>query len=323
MNFFNRARLTACAVTAFLALAVPQIARADDVLQGHLPIIDFRPVATWANAGGMGSGNAGGTPPPNGGIELTGTATVPLFKGLSFSYDRVAGGLLWGSFGSVAFPGAGIISVGSYKDVVQNYRLDYVVNPSFTVELGLATRHRECCPASGDPTNPDSTQWQTGNLGVTYTSPSYKWLNHGVFVLNLTGHTANHQPSPNALAGQPPGQDIAGPGGKKQEYGTSQAITAVVPVDIRNRLTATATYTWGALDYFENEPFPYSYKIWIFGLNKTVNPYLGFELQAFNLWQGQQGSPFPVPNAIHLVQYAVTADIHLDLNHIFASAPKK
>jgi hypothetical protein len=312
VNLFHRARITMCAAIAFLSLAVPQIARADE---GHLPIIDFRPVATWADTGNTTGLTGGGLPGvANGGVELTGSATIPLFRGLSFSFDRNAGGLIWSTLG----PFSGI-QPGSFKDNIEDYRLDYVVNRSFSVEASLANRHRECCPGSADPNNPASSEWHTGNLGLTYTTPSFKFLNHGVFVLGVTGHTANHNPSPNAEAGFAPGQSI----GHVREYGVSQAATVVYPIDIKNRLTATATYTWGALDYFENAPFPWSYKIWIFGLNKTVNPYLGFELQAFNLTQGEQGSPFPTPNTIHEVSYALTANIHLDLNRILGPPTHK
>jgi hypothetical protein len=40
------------------------------------------------------------------------------------------------------------------------------------------------------------------------------------------------------------------------------------------------------------------------------------ELNAANLTQGEQGSPFPVPNTIHEVSYWLTATIHLDLNRL-------
>ena len=316
MNFFNRARLTTCAVTVFLALAAPQIARADI---GHLPIIDIRPVATFENTGSTtGSGlitNGGNLNGPDGGVVINGTVTLPLFKGVSFSYDRSEGELIWSTLQLPGVPTSGV----PFKDMIQDYRLDWVADRYLTVEASLANRHRECCPGSSDPTIPaavGSTEWHTGNLGLTFTSPSFQFLNHGVVVFNVTGHTANHNQTAAQLAAEG-SQTI----GNKREYGTSQAATVVYPIDIRNRLTATATYTWGALDYFENAPFPWSYKIWIFGLNKTVNPWFNVSMTAANLTQGEQGSPFPVPGTIHEVSYWLTGDFHLDFNKIFAAPP--
>jgi hypothetical protein len=316
VNFFNRARLIACAVTVFAALAAPRIASADI---GHLPIIDIRPVATFDNTGSTtlsgAATNNGTLNGSNGDVVINGTVTLPLFKGVSFSYDRNEGELIYATLVLPGAPKAGV----PFKDMIQDYRLDWVANRYLTVEASLANRHRECCPGSSDPNIPaaeGSTEWHTGNLGLTFTSPSFDILNHGVIVLNITGHTANHNQTA-AVAAAEGSQSI----GNVREYGTSQAATLVYPIDIRHRLTATATYTWGALDYFENAPFPWSYKIWIFGLNKTVNPWFNFSLTAANLTQGEQGSPFPVPNTIHEATYWLTGDFHLDFNKIFAAPP--
>ncbi len=316
VNFLYRARLTACAVTVFVALAAPQIARADI---GHLPVIDIRPVATFADTGNTSNSglatNGGNLQGPSGEVVINGTVTLPIFKGLSFSYDRNEGELIWST---LVLPGASPAGV-PFKDMIEDYRLDWVADRYLSIEASLANRHRECCPGSSDPNIPaaaGSTEWHTGNLGLTFTSPSFTILNHGVIVLNITGHTANHFQTA-AQAAAEGTQSI----GSKREYGTSQAATLVYPIDIRNRVTATATYTWGALDYFENAPFPWSYKIWIFGLSKVVTPNLSFALNAANLTQGEQGSPFPVPGTIHEVSYWATADIHLDLNKIFAAPP--
>ena len=301
---------TIVAAVAFASLQ-PLGASADE---GHLPVITFSPVATWAIAQ-----NSLGTPTNpaiEGPIELTGSVTIPIYKGLSATYDRIAGGPIYFTFAGVSIGGQPF-QAGSVRDNIDQWRLDGVVNKSLTVEGGLRFRHRlRGSGASNDNSQPHSTEYHEGYVGLTYTSPYLKPI-RSLFVVNVTGITANHNPSPNTLAGLPPGQDI----GNKREYGASEAVTLVTPIAPKGGVTITSTYVHGQLEEFEDQPFPYAYNITLFSLIKTINPYVGVQVGYQNIWQQRQGAPFPLPSVIHGAEFTTQVDLHLDFNKLF-SKPK-
>ena len=295
-------------VAAVSSASLPPLAAAAD---SHLPVITFSPVATWAIAQ-----NALGNPTNNaieGPIELTGSATIPIYRGLSATYDRIAGGPVYFSFAGVTIGGAPL-QLGTVRENIDQWRLDDVVNKSFTVEGGFRFRHRLRGPGtSRDNTQGHSTEYHEGFAGLTYTSPYIKQL-HSLLILNVTGITANHDPSPNALAALPPGQDI----GNKREYGASESATLVVPLEPRSGVTLTGTYAHGQFEEDEDQPFPYAYNITEFTLIKTINPYIGVQIGYQDIWQERQGAPFPLPGVIHGAQFTTQVDLHLDFNKIFA-----
>jgi len=279
-----------------------------------LPIIDVQPVATWATASDAllpgGNPNLGIV---NGTVDLTGSITEPLAKGLAFTYVHAGGGLLDNTLArqTLTLPsGTPYIYPGSYHDFVEQYQLSQSIK-SFTVDLGLANRHRICCPGSGDPNQPFSTEWHTGFLGLTYATTPFKDFLNSFLVLNITGHTANHNPPP-ILANALGSLSI----GSVREYGTTQAATIVVPVDPKHGFDVTGTFAWGAADYFEDADFPWAYDIFVFTATKHFNPYFGLTLKTSNLYQRPQGNPFQSPGGIHVGEADITADFHLDLNKI-------
>ena len=318
------------------ALGVVSSARAA-FADPHLPIIDITPESTWAGASqAFGQTTAGGSHAGgalvSGPITLNGTATLPLFKGLSFSYDRINGDVFYNTLATTEG-----INPGTYDDVVQNYRLDYELNKSISLELAESTRQRVCCPAA----SVTGLDWHIGSFGITYTTPYIKAL-HGLFVLNATGHANYHNPGP-AVAASWGGLDptcssvaLGVDGGPltcnnyqaKTFFETSEAMTYVLPLDPRGGFVMTATYLTGAGDYFTAFAFPSRYNIEVFGAEKHITPQVAFKLGAANVWQVKQGVPFPsLPGnpqggSIHLVSYTASLDFHLDLNKLLAAPVK-
>jgi hypothetical protein len=299
------------------ALGVVSSARAA-FADEHLPIIDITPEATWAGASG-----AQGTPTSplvSGPITINGTATLPLFKGLSFSYDRINGDVF---YNTLAFGG------GTYDDVIQNYRLDYELNRSISLELAESTRSRICCPAASQT----GIDWHIGSFGITYTTPYFKAI-HGLFVLNATGHANYHNPGP-VVASRWGGLDVscssvsigaAGPSCNNYKavtvLETSEALTYVLPLDPKGGFVTTATYINGSGDYFTAFPFPDRYTITSFGAEKHFTPQVAFKFAVTDVWQMRQFNPFPSPGAIHLVSYTANLAFHLDLNKFLTPAKK-
>jgi hypothetical protein len=305
------------------ALGVVSSARAA-FADSHLPIIDITPEATWAGA--SDAKVLPGSQPGlvSGPITINGTATLPLFKGLSFSYDRINGDVFYNTLTTTPAPGGGTITPGSYDDVVQNYRLDYELNRSISLELAESTRQRVCCPAA----SVSDVQWHIGSFGITYTTPYLKPIK-GLFVINATGHANYHNPGP-AQGAAFGGLDISctsvsvGTGGvpvcndykARTVLESSEAFTYVLPLDPKGGFVTTATYITGAGDYFQAFPFPMRYNIEVFGATKRFTPNISFKFGVANVWQVQQSFPFPAPGAIHLVSYTASLDFHLDLNKL-------
>jgi hypothetical protein len=310
----------------FLAVALGVVSSARAAFADpHLPILDITPEATWA--GSSGSFGQPGSPLVSGPITLNGTATLPLFKGLSFSYDRINGDVFYNTLAVQPLPGGGSLNPGTYDDVVQNYRLDYELNRSFSLELAESTRQRVCCPAA----SVTGVDWHIGSFGITYTSPYFKPI-HGLFVINATGHANYHNPGP-VVAAQAGGLDIAcsnvtisATGNTCNNYKavtvleSSEAATFVLPLDPRGGFVMTATYINGAGDYFTAFPFPDRYNIFVFGAEKHFTPQIALKLGVADVTQEPQGSPFPPPGAIHLVSYTAGLDFHIDLNKLVTPA---
>ncbi len=277
----------------------------------HLPILDITPESSFTTTED-GFNSHGGPKNPaatNGDIQINGTATLPITKALSISYDRISLGTFDSNLSSIIVGGNTIYPGGS-RDVLQNYRADYHVG-RFNVEGGFGSRKRSCCPV-------DSFDWHKGFLGVSYTTPSLIFLNHGFFVFDITGNSSHQYVSPQALARIPPGLSFKN---NSQNYTTQQAVTAVIPVDLRNGVRVAGTFLWGALDYPVDYPFPLYYDVFVISGTKQVNPNFGVTINLTNVIQRNQGYPFPSPLGIRTSALNVLADIHLDFNRLLHPAP--
>jgi hypothetical protein len=309
------------------ALGVVSSARAA-LADPHLPILDISPTANWAAA--SDARVLPGSQPGlvSGPITLDGTATLPIAKGLSFSYDRINSGPFYNTLTLAPLPGGGTITPGSYDDVVQNYRLDYEIDKSLSAELSESTRQRVCCPAA----SVSGLDWHIGSFGLTYTTPYFPAIK-GLFVINVTGHANYHNPGP-VVAASYGGLDVscsnvtlgtAGPVCNNYKAVTvlesSEAFTYVLP--LRGGFVATATFITGAGDYFTAFPFPDRYNILAYNAEKRFTPNIALKMGLINVWQVQQGNPFPPPGAIHLVGITAALDFHLDLNKLLLPQQKK
>jgi len=294
-------RVSAAALAAACALGSSRSAVAD----GHLPVIDIVPVASWTTTSDGIDINGGprNPSPTNGYVQINGTATIPIVKNVSASYDRISDSVFDAALSSVSI-GGHTIYPGSTRDVLQTFRGDYH-SGSFTVEGGLAMRHRSCCPAG-------SYDWHKDYLGLTYVTPSIKQLDNLFFSLNITGNTAKHYSSPMALAAIPAGLDLP----NQQLFATQQSATAILPIDPKHGFVTSATYLWGATDFPQNLPFPNYFGVFILSASKQFDPTLGFTVNFVNLKQREQGSPFPSPYGIDNSSLDVLLDVHLDFNKI-------
>jgi len=270
-------------------------------MRGHLPIVELDVQSDFADPGNTtnttGTGLNGVV---NGTVNFAGSFTIPLTQRISLSFVRDAGGDLNTTFGRTTSASGAYVQTGSLKRHDDTEKIDIGVGHGVTFEGGLEHNYFECCLALED---------HTGYVAVSYASPGIKAL-HGLhFDYTEKGITAAHNPSADTFASQTPGLDV-----NKREYGLAQVFVAVLPVS--QRFYVTGTLYNGAYDFFENEPFPFRYNIFIETADFGVAKHATFELAALNLTQINTGAPFPPPNTIHFVNFYATLKLNVDFNKL-------
>ena len=283
------------------ARGLPVPSGAGGFMHGHLPIVeldvqsDFADPGSTTNAVGTGlNGVVGGT------LNFAGSFTIPITQRISASFVRDAGGDLNTTFGRTTSLAGAYVQTGSLKRHDDTEKIDVGVGGGLTFEGGLEHNYFECCLALED---------HTGYVALSYASPGIAAL-HGLhFDYTEKAITAAHDPSANTLASQTPGLDV-----NKREYGLAQVFVAVLPVS--RHLYMTGTFYNGAYDFFENEPFPFRYNIFIETADFGVARNATFELAALNLTQINTGAPFPAPNTIHFVNFYATLKLNVDFNKL-------
>ncbi|HZO95234.1 MAG TPA: hypothetical protein VFB22_15920 [Candidatus Baltobacteraceae bacterium] len=301
---------------------------------GHLPVIDIVPWLTFP-AYYYSTAQLKGYDY----MDLGGTFKVPITKQLSVSFDRLVGGTLdqptVGNAGPTAANpiGAGVNS----HDVILVERADYAIN-QFTVEVGESFRHRiwaggavlhTTISAQPYPYTLASVEHHYGYLGLTYaTKPDKYFLGGTNFVFNITGDAQNvdHHVATLCTAGMVTAHEnlctTAGTVGYHDEnpgtdryYETTQSVAMNIP--LRPTTTLTFKDAWGALNFYENAPFPYRWSsAFTAQITKRFSPIFSLSMSHQDYHQIPQGAPDPYPNAIHVGAWNVFADFHLDLNQM-------
>ena len=82
---------------------------------------------------------------------------------------------------------------------------------------------------------------------------------------------------------------------------------------LEGSVVVAGTFTWGAFNYFSNQPIPFYYDIWILSATKHVNKYFSVVADVDNFVQRPQGYPFgPIGNGgINGASLNVSAAVHV------------
>jgi hypothetical protein len=249
------------------------------------PTIDLQFIVTYP-AGGDET-----APPGNaridGNVRAQGSVTEAIGKQLSVSYDHLDGGFLETTMGrDIARNGSTIVN-GSIHDVINQVRVDGSLH-QFNAELGYFYRERTCCPGTTDPANLAPADWHETYLTLGYTAVPIGALQGTTFSYAITGHHAPHHVTQAYLASLPSGFSDA----NRTETGLTQALGLTTPLDTPHTLTIGGSYSWGAMDYFDNAPLPFYYSDVIVTGRKSVNKVLSITALLNNLTQRNQGYPF-------------------------------
>ncbi len=286
---------------AMYATALPALA------DSHMPSLDIEPTAIYSTSDKIT--DTPGVPGVSGTTLLNGSIHVPILKKLIFSYDHITNGLIYGSIGRVAIANKFVASPLDFRDYFDTFRLDGAIVRGVNAELGSTYRHRVCCPADSDPTNPTPTFYHDNYLSLSYSTPAIAALHNASITYSVTGHASPHNSdTPAAVAAA---NALGYADQKRTEYGISQAATLAVPIDAAHGFVAAGTYTWGAFNYFSNMPIPLYYGIYVISVTKIVDKYLSFTASSDNFVQRPQGYPFPLGSGLNGASLNITADIHI------------
>ena len=277
----------------------------------HLPIIDIVPIYTQPGFITTSSQTKGYDP-----FDVGGTITLPIAQGLSFSFDRLVGSIFDQASERILIDGVPTFP-GLTRDSILVERLDYQLG-GLTFEGGSSFRHRidgaSGVSTAAFPFTVSSSEAHYDYLGVTYTTTPIRALAGTRFLFGITAdaqqvdhHVGVKTGNVVTFIDENPKQNIY--------YETTEQVGAIVPVDPRHGLILTARDTWGAINFYENAPFPFRYSNSLtVGLTKKFNPFFSMTLRAQNSDYIAQGFPFPAPNAIHTETIDALADFHVDLN---------
>jgi hypothetical protein len=315
---------------------------------GHLPVIDIIPIFTdpqFYTVPKIGKNGQPTTNPLVNGkvgydpVDVGGTFKLPITPNFSAALDRVVEGTL-------NVPNAAVTNTvttegkktttTSYptysRDSVLVYRLDEQYK-RLQIEEGLYFRHRIAggSSTSDNPLLPTiaSTEAHYGYVGLTYVSPGVPWLLNSFLSLNINADTQSVDHHVACLLTTFEGVAATCPKGNKtgainenklqdRIWETDQYVQLTVPIDRKHGVNFSAQDKWGALNFYENSPFPYRYttsQTYLF--TKRFNRVFALTLRDRDQWTVQGlPSPYLKPNAQHNGSIDVLADFKVDLNNL-------
>jgi hypothetical protein len=277
----------------------------------HLPIIDIVPIYTQPGFFTTSSQTKGYDP-----LDVGGTIQIPITRSLSFSFDRLVDSILNQASERVLIDGVPTFP-GLFRDSVLVERLDYQLG-ALTIESGSSFRHRMSggpgVSGAPFPFTVSSSEAHYDYLGLTYTTRPIRALLNSRFVFGLTGeaqqvdhHVGIKSGNTVAFIDENAKQNIY--------YESTEQVGLLVPLD--RGVTFSAKEAWGAINYYENSPFPWRLSSSItLGLTKKFNNFFSLTMRTQNSDYIAQGFPFPAPNALHTEAIDVLADFHLDMNKL-------
>jgi hypothetical protein len=305
---------------------------------GHLPIIDIIPVFTDPQFYTVGPITKTGQPAVNplksagvgyDPLDVGGSFKLPITPMLSASFDRVVEGTLNVPDARVTNAEHKYVYNVYSRDVVLVTRLDEQFK-RLQFEEGLYFRHRIAggSQTSNNPLLPTiaSREAHIGYVGVTYATGGIPWLLNSFITLNINADTQAVDHHVGCLLKALDGVAVTCPKGnttgfidenpaQDRVWETDQYVQLTIPVDKKHGLTLVGQDRWGALNFYENAPFPYRWTTsQTYLLTKRFNRVFSLSLRARDQWAVASGSPYVKPNAQHNGTIDVLADFKVDTN---------
>jgi hypothetical protein len=300
-------------------------------------------------------------------LDVGGTVRIPITPNFYLAFDRLVGGTLDQATERV-IPQATIHAFGvtegtkgtpiwpAYsRDVVLQYRADELIGKYFALEEGFYFRHRlyandgsgvsavpyDCTAAGkyGAGCTVSSTEAHMAYLMATYNTPPIQPLLRSTFSFFIQGEGQNvdHHVGTRCNATQVAngyfGCTVVDNVGYIDEnpsqsrvYETTQGVTWAIPLG--SGASVSARERWGALNWYENQPFPFRWASALdLAVNKRFNSLFTLTLRHSDYHTVEMGTigvnglaPFSTylsPNAIHVASWDVLGTFHIDTNSWF------
>ncbi|HTJ27729.1 MAG TPA: hypothetical protein VMA36_16350 [Candidatus Limnocylindria bacterium] len=278
----------------------------------HLPVLDVVPIFTQPAPFDTAAQTKGYDP-----VDVGGSVQIPLAPKLSYSFDRIVESIFNQASQRVLIDGVPTYPALS-RDAILVNRLDYQLSPELTLEGGSSFRHREQA-ASGVsgapfPATVSSSEAHYAYLSATYTTVPIHALGGSRFLFSIMGERQPVDHNVAVLSGGTVHYIDENPH-QNAYYESTQQVGVIVPVDPRHGFTFSAREAWGAINFYENAPFPWRWSSSAtLAITKKFNNFFSLTMRQQNAVYAIQGSPFPTPNALHSETIDVLGDFHFDLN---------
>lgn len=307
---------------------------------GHFPIIDIIPVFSDPQFYTVGpitkTGQPAVNPLKNAGVgydplDVGGTFKLPITPALSASFDRVVEGTLNVPDARVTNAAHAYVYNVYSRDVVIVTRLDEQF-ARLQFEEGLYFRHRIAggSQTSNNPLLPTiaSREAHVGYAGVTYATGGVPWLLNSFITLNIDADTQAVDHHVGCLLKTLDGVAATCPKGnttgfidenpaQNRVWETDQYVQLTIPVDKKHGVTLLGQDRWGALNFYENAPFPYRWTTsQTYLLSKRFNRVFSLSLRVRDQWAVASGSPYVKPDAQHNGTIDILADFKVDTNSL-------
>jgi hypothetical protein len=282
-------------------------------------------------------------------LDIGGTVRIPVTRKINLLFDRIVEGTTNQPLERAINPATGlpILSAAS-RDAILQYHATYTFDRFLTMDVGNSFRHRIYAyrvatlgpntftplfnltniSARPFPDTINSTEHHFSYAGFTYTSKPWKEFLRSTFAFSLTADVQNvdHNVAiqctapmiaaainrcAGLLVGQVGYQDMNP--GKDKFWETTQGITWIWPIDPKHGTSFTLNERWGALNFYENAPFPYRWNSALtYQLNKRFSPGFQLSMRHSDFHAIPQGAPFPFPNAIHVGSWDLIGTFHFE-----------
>lgn len=185
--------------------------------------------------------------------------------------------------------------------------LTYTGIRNVPLQISHQYRHRECCPATTDPTNLTPRSWNKYFLSAGYNFGPVTALGR-MLSYSITYGMGPHLTTPaelkqNAKAG------LTDAGARGYVY--QQTFTVRVPLERRGRTSAFVTYFNPAVDWYDTAAEPAYLTAFSWGLTNRINRFVTVNATVNQLLAHKQGYPVATPQAARSNEIVLSATFRL------------
>jgi hypothetical protein len=201
------------------------------------------------------------------------------------------------------YVGSSPVYPGPTVDTKETIGLTYTGIRNVPLQISHQYRHRECCPATNDPTNLTPRSWNKYFLSAGYNfgpvTSIGRMLSYGITYGIGTHLTTPAELKQNAKAG------LTDAGSRGYVY--QQTFSVRVPLDRRGRTSAFLTYFNPAVDWYDTTAQPTYLSAFTWGVSNRINRFVTVNATVNQLQSHKQGYPVATPQAARSNEIVLSA----------------